>query len=385
MKTSIALIVLLIIFISVWFWPKTAKPLHLVVLTEQQGMLASRDEAIRHAIASDWSEWAKHSDLRLSYVDSSQPQSELEKSLQTLHAEQAIDALLGCGDSVCLRKAIPWLTQQNRLILYPASSEGVWQSSLIVHPGLLANQLLLPAIYWLQTQSIRDVLMIGTNSARSTLLLRMLSNHESLRDQQIIVSHLLFDYPQQFNDLNTLIIEKIPDLLILDTCEWFSQPPFRLALSTVPIPVLSLCSDQPADQIPGIYSVQQLSPTINPEDISGSSAISRNMHWLNRQLMLAVRKQPQPDIASLREFFSYRSGKTEAGSLTTGRDLRGSWLSVALLKYENDSLIKVWNSAQDIRPQVFPSSGSASTWLHDLTIYWRNAGGFWRTASTEEP
>ncbi|MCD8521982.1 MAG: transporter substrate-binding protein [Saccharospirillaceae bacterium] len=385
MKTSVTLVVLLIIFITFWFWPKAAKPLHLVVLSEQQGMLASRDEAIRYAIDRDWSEWAQHSTLRLSYIDSSQPQSELEKSLQTLDAEQAIDALLGCGDSVCLRKAIPWLTQQQRLILYPASSEGVWQSSLIVHPGLLANQVLLPAVYWLQTQSIRDVLMIGTNSARSTLLLRMLSNHESLREQEITVSHLLFDYPQQFNDLNTLIIENMPDLLILDTCEWFTQRPLLLALSALPLPVLSLCSDQPADAIPGIYSVQQLSQAINPADIRNSSAISRNMHWLNRQLMLAVSEQAQWDTSSLRDFFSYRSGKTEAGSLTTDRELRGSWLSVALLKYENDALIPVWKSAQDIRPQVFPSSGSPSTWLHDLTIYWRNAGGFWRTASTEEP
>lgn len=385
MKTSVTLIVLLIIFITFWFWPQAAKPLHLVVLSEQQGMLASRDEAIRYAIAQDWSEWTERDSLRLSYIDSSQPQSELEKSLQTLDAEQAIDALLGCGDSVCLRKVIPWLTQQQRLILYPASSEGVWQSSLIVHPGLLANQVLLPAVYWLQTQSIRDVLMIGTNSARSTLLLRMLSNHESLREQEITVSHLLFDYPQQFNDLNTLIIENMPDLLILDTCEWFTQRPLLLALSALPLPVLSLCSDQPADAIPGIYSVQQLSQAINPTDIRNSSAISRNMHWLNRQLMLAISEQPQWDMASLRNFFSYRSGTTEAGSLTTDRELRGSWLSVALLKYENDALIPVWKSAQDIRPQVFPSSGSPSTWLHDLTIYWRNAGGFWRTASTEEP
>lgn len=384
MKVSLVILLLLVTVLVVWFWPKHEPALHWVVLTEQQGMLTHRDRAILHTIEQDWARGLARDQVRITYVDSALPQPLLENTLDRIEQTQPIDMLLGCGDSVCLRNVIPWLRHNERFLLYPASSEGLLASDWVVHVGLMGNQLLLPVVHWLQAQPIRDVLMVGSNSARSTMLFRMLEAHERWQQQQMTFTTLLFDYAEQFDELGEQVLERLPDVLILDVCEWIDQPQRQRALSALPIPMVSLCADQPIDLMSGVLVVQQVDAEMNPSVLNLSSPLARNMHWLNQQLQQAVEQGLVHDAGALRTFWGLRSGWQSTGTITVDRDLRGTWQSVALVLQQSERTERVWQSSHAIRPQEFPSSNSPSTWLHDLTIYWRNAGGFWRTARVEE-
>lgn len=376
---------LLLSVVVAWFWPKSEQTWHWVVLSDEQGMLAQRDQTIRSAIKRDWFRWQDSGRLHITYIDSSQSQAVLEQTLVAIENQQRIDVLLGCGDSVCLRKVLPWLQENQRLLLYPASSEGLMAGDVVVHLGLMANQLLQPVLHWLQSQPIRDVILVGSNSARSSMLFRMLETHESWQFKPISFTTLLLDYPSQFSELDDLVLERMPDVLVLDVCEWIDQPSRLQALSALPIPKVSLCVDQPIDRMVGMYVVQQLAANKDPHAIAKSSPLERNMHWLNTQLIVAAKQGAIKDTATLRTFFGLRTGETAAGGVVVDRELRGSWQSVALLYQQQPQHIRrIWQSESAVRPHMFPSSDSPSTWLHDLTIYWRNAGGYWRTAQVEE-
>lgn len=135
------------------------------------------------------------------------------------------------------------------------------------------------SIHLLPTQPVREVIMIGSNSARSAMLFRMLEAHERLQQQQITFTTLLLDYVEQFDELDVQIVERMPDVLILDACEWMDQPARQRAVSAWPITTVSLCADQPIQQMSNLLVVQQLDANKNPALLQQSKPLSRNMQW----------------------------------------------------------------------------------------------------------
>ena len=383
MKTSIAMLIVLVLLILFWFWPKPESQVHLVILLEQQGLLAGRDQVLAR-LTSRFAQQDHADRYRISLLDSSRNQTDLLHQLEQLHQQYPVDLLLGCGDSVCVRTILPWLEEHQRLLLYPGSSEGLLSSRLVVHAGLTANQYLYPALQWAQQQGAR-LMFIGSNSARSYMHLKIMQEYPGLREQTDIAGYELISHPQQLSDAVSKILDIRPDVVLLDICEWQMDADIVQAFGQLPVRTVSLCVDLPPPDSPGMYYLTAFNHVVDhPESRriqaldSHPGALLVNTDWLFRQLDEALQLHIRPDTALLQDFFSMRSGMTAAGLITIDRHFRGGWQRVFLLRRQLPEDQLIWYSAAPVRPLMFPASQSPSDWMHHLTIYWRNAGGFWR-------
>lgn len=388
MKTSIAMLILLLILIAFWFWPKTEQSVHLVVLVEQQGELAGQHRALTEMVEELQQNPAIR--YRISYLDSHEPAVVLLQRLQQLHNEHPVDVLLGCADSVCVRNLLPWLEEHQRMLLYPGSSEGLLNSRLVVHAGLTANQYLYPGLQWAQQQG-RRLLFVGSNSARSYMHLKIIQAYPGLRQQTEVSGYELIGNTDQLEAAIENIIATRPDVVLLDICEWLFLPQVMERLQQLPVKLLSLCVDLPPPGLSGMYYLTSYNHLVDhPENRRlqarwpDAGAWLVRAQWLAAQLDQALHQYRRPDTALLQDFFGMRSGLTAAGHITVDRNFRGSWQRVFLLRQQPSGEQLIWYSAAPIRPLMFPAGQAPSDWQHQLMIYWRNAGGFWRRLAEQE-
>jgi urea transport system substrate-binding protein len=390
MKKSLILIALvMIVGLGALFLIPDAS-VRVLLLSSSAPGVAERDlrmtEAVTRYLALRGQERDIHFDIV--EVDVAQPPDALATALDEVMAAGEPALTIGCGDSACVRQVIPELDRLGLLLMYPGSSEGLIRSRRVMHLGLVANQFLFPAVSWIRQNLGEDILYLGSESARSRMMERLISRQLlSSSGGELVSSEYLTNI-----ELLPSVVDRInvyrPDVVLFDACEWLPRPELKAALEGLKTKVFSLCTD---DHLSGrdIYYVSHyFDHEHNQENLQLQAELQVPLNALIVQATTAVdlylRARRAGYTRSNHELSTYISGRnalTAAGSMAVDFGFQGVWHSVFIVRTLGEREHLLWMSDSLIRPVMFPGLEAPSDWQHHLTIYWRNNGGRWRQGS----
>ncbi|PCI48771.1 MAG: hypothetical protein COB58_10705 [Thalassobium sp.] len=388
MKRTVVMTILILLVAGVWFWPRHEVGLRVIVMAAHSGSMGGRDAAMVETLRRTLNR-VTESNIVVEVVDSLLSRDDMQMRFDEILAKGPVAAVLGCGDSACVRQVLPVLEQSDLVLLYPGSSEGLFKSRHVIHLGVVANQYLFPAVSWVRQNLGGRIQFLGTESARSAMLLRLISRQLLVtRDAQIVAS----DFMSNIEQLPS-IIDKInffkADVLVMDACEWMFDRQFNRELSKTGVKIFSLCVDQsPPSGVdmyfishyfenPHNHEIHRLKADLRG-DLDGLTILSElSATWLGE----AFNRGRTLDNRSLLEFVLGRNALTAGGAITVDHAFQGTWHTLYIAQVRNNEQQLLWISNTAIRPVMFPGLEAPSDWLHNLTIYWRNAGGLWRATS----
>ena len=389
-RTLIALAIILIAAFAYFAFP-SPDSMKLVLVGNESGGTAARDKHMLALMEARLQRFADthHMKVEISYLDASLPPAKLEAQIQSLVDDGLADVLLGCGDSSCVRRVLPLAESHGINLVYPGSSEGLFKSRYLIHLGVVANQYLFPAVSWIRQHLGENIFYLGSESARSRMMGRMLSNQLLKASSQALVGE---EYLDAFEELPS-ILDKIsvyqPDVVLLDTCEWLWHPTFVQALRDIKQRKFSLCTDQRMPNVNDLYFVshyydhkrnrlnKELHETINgPPDALISMAILATDMYID-----GWQKHRTNHAGKIADYFKGKNAFTATGSMAVDFHNEGSWHSVFIVRADPGDDKLLWISDVLMRPVMFPGLEAPSDWQHNLTIYWRNNRGRWRTGS----
>jgi urea transport system substrate-binding protein len=211
------------------------------------------------------------------------------------------------------------------------------------------------------------------------------------RDAQIVAS----DFMSNIEQLPS-IIDKIKyfkaDVLVTDACEWMFDRSFNHALKKTGVKLFSLCVDQnPPNDVDMYFISHYFENPHNQEihrlkadwgdELDGLIILSElSANWLGE----AFNRGLTTDNRSLLDFVLGRNALTAGGAITVDHAFQGTWHTLYIAQVRNNEQRLLWISNAAIRPVMFPGLEAPSDWQHNLTIYWRNAGGLWRATTVGE-
>ena len=394
MKATVISVLVLTLLLIAWFWPVQKEAQSVIIVADLSSQLAERD---RH-LARDLPVWLNeaaaqaHQRLNILFLDSHQPAGKLVEQLET-HLASGVHIVMGCGDSACVRTLIPALERHKAVLLYPASSEGLIDSDQVVHLGPVASQYLFPSISWIRHNLGRNIMFIGSESARSHMLARLISGQLNADKQLSLIDR---EFMRDSSEISS-IIDKAKyyksDVIVFDACEWIAVPGFISGLESSGASVFSLCIDQrPADDSSLYYVSGYYDNRHNPENVRLKSLLGElnpvriNSYWMAQLWQQALDSDHLNSSRQWKEHLRSSNALIASGPAQIDQHLEGTWRPVYIIKKSSDRLtdgeVLMWMSDQPLRPVMFPGLEAPSDWLHFLTIYWRNAGGEWRSAIT---
>ncbi|WP_430462979.1 transporter substrate-binding protein [Thalassolituus sp. LLYu03] len=394
MKATLLLSLLLMGLLGYWFWPEQHAPKPVLVVGALSGTLAERDLPMMEALRDGLRQKAEAEgiSLQLHIVDSQQAAADLKTQVADI-LSSGVDTVMGCGDSACVRTLLPVLQQSGALLLYPGSSEGLIDSAHLIHLGPVANQFLFPAVSWIRDNLGQRVMFIGSESARSHMLHRLMQD-QLLADESVeLIDAEFIGSQSELPQMLSKVTDYRPDVVLFDACEWYGDQPFMSGLNRQPGRVFSLCTDQlpPSDSSLFFVSAYFDNPH-NPENrrlraqYPQLSPLMVNVDWMLTMWGRALAAGHGEDMHHWLEYLRSHNDLTAAGPVLIDQHFQGSWRGMAIQQQvagggQNKLL---WISDSMLRPVMYPGIEAPSDWKHFLTIFWRNAGGEWRTAVMKE-
>lgn len=391
MKVTLFLSALLFALLGYGFWPEQHAPKSVLIVGAMRGMLAERDlpmisqlrDGLRAAAAQGGTE------LNVYIVDSQQPAATLKEEVGAI-LQRGVGTVMGCGDSACVRTLLPLLQQYDAVLIYPGSSEGLMNSGRLIHLGPVANQYLFPAVSWVRQNLGTHFMFVGSESARSHMLYHLLQDQLLMDDEMQLLGAEFIRNADEFSSLLDKIAFYQPQVVLLDACEWLVDPRLTAQLNQQGTRLFSLCTDQlPPKGISLYYISPYFDLKHNPEnrrlrseqgELTGGIV---NVQWMIRLWAEGLR---QGDLQEQHRWLSFLRGHndlTAAGPVQIDQSMQGCWRSMYIAQQSADKPGQrlLWMSDTLLRPVMYPGLGAPSDWQHNLTIFWRNAGGVWRTAS----
>ena len=393
MKTGLLITVLAVLIGLLVFFKQPAGQLSVVLVGNTQGATAVNDRDLLLLLEErlQWHADAGAFELTLNFLDASQGQNELTSAIEAITETTEIDALIGCTDSICMRRVLTVAEQKRIPFIYPGSSEGLFDSNYLVHLGVVANQYLFPAVSWIRHHLGQRIFYVGGESVRSRMLGRMLSQQLLPGGASGLVAEEYLSAYEQLPSIEEKIFDYNPDVLLFDACEWLLHPGVVATLKSSPARVFFLCPDQrvPAgldayfishyfdnDHNPANTKVREL--LARPPDAVSVMALSAVQFLV--QLYSEPLNSANFDLAaSLRG----RNALTACGATAIDFTQQGSWHSLFIGRSGPDSESLLWMSDHLLRPVMFPGYEAPSDWLHYQTIYWRNNRGLWRSGTVK--
>lgn len=391
MKVTLLLLVVLLAVLGYGFWPQQHDPESVLIVGARSGTLAQRDLSMISQLQNGLQSEADRAGVKLNVyiIDSQKPAATVKEEVAAI-LQSGVHRVMGCGDSACVRTLLPLLQQYDAVLIYPGSSEGLMNSNRLIHLGPVANQYLFPAVSWVRQNLGSQVMFVGSESARSHMLYRLLQDQLLVDNEMQLQDAEFVRNSDEFPSLLDKIAFYRPDVVLLDACEWLTDTTLMAALSRQGTRLFSLCTDQPP---PAGISLYYISPYFdlehNPENRRLRSAQGEltagmvNVQWMIRLWAAGLR---QGDLQEQHRWLSFLRGHndlTAAGPVQIDQHMQGCWRSMYIAQQSADKPGQrlLWMSDTLLRPVMFPGLGAPSDWQHNLTIFWRNAGGAWRTAS----
>ena len=395
MRATLILSLVLMLLLGYWFWPQQKMTHSVLVVGALSGVLANRDAAMLSQLQSGLKQLAADEGvpLQLHIVDSQLPSAQLtERVSQVL--EQGIHTVMGCGDSSCVRTLLPLLQQYDAILLYPGSSEGLMDSQRLVSLGPVANQYLFPAVSWIRQNLGQRLMFIGSESARSHML------HRLMHDQLLVSGGLELvssEFVQQSSELGSLV-DKVgdykPDVILFDACEWYDDAAFISGLTKSGPRFFSLCADQLPPEGTELYYISSYFDNEHNQEnrrlrqeIGPLSPLTVNVQWMLTMWGNGLKQGQLSDLTLWQAYLGSHNDLTASGPVMIDQHFQGSWRSMYIAQQvkggqqgKSSQQKLLWLSESMLRPVMYPGLESPSDWKHHLTIFWRNAGGQWRTA-----
>ncbi len=393
MKSALLILAAILISGGLYFLMTPANHMHILLVGNSTGTMATRDQEMLSLIEARFR--ANESDLGIaftfSYLDASVPIDQLASEFKSITDEASPDLVIGCGDSFCLRQVLPVVESGNLTFLYPGASEGLFDSASLVHLGPVPNQFLFPSLSWVRQHLGDTVMYLGGEDIRSRMLGRMLRQHLlPVSGIDMVTEEYLGTYEQMPS-----ILEKIrdyqPDVLLFDACDWLNHPDFASVLTKANIRIFSLCTDTRQPVANNYYFVSHyFDHPHNQANVEFKSFIAERENRpdaLNAMavgaadLVISLLRERSMTAAEISYALRGRNLLSAAGSLAVDVNEEGTWHTLFIGQSNRGEARLLWMSDAKLRPEMFPGSEGPSDWLHNVTIYWRDNHGRYRTGS----
>jgi len=391
MKTGLLITVLAVLIGFMVLFKQPGGQLSIVLVGNTQGATAINDRDLMQLLEEQLQRHADAGafDLTLNYLDASLSQSEMSRNLQDIADTTDIDALIGCTDSICMRRVLQVAEQKRIPFIYPGSSEGLFDSNYLVHLGVIANQYLFPAVSWIRYHLGPRIFYVGGESVRSRMLGRMLSQQLLPGGSGGLVAEEYLGAFEQLPSIVQKIFDYKPDVLLFDACEWLLHPGVVDALKSSPARVFFLCPDQRVpDGLDAYFISHYFDNDHNPANTKVRDMLVRAPDAVSVMALSAVQflvqlysEPPTSANFDLAASLRGRNALTACGATAIDFTQQGSWHSLFIGRREAGAESLLWMSDHLLRPVMFPGYEAPSDWLHYQTIYWRNNRGLWRSGT----
>ncbi|MEK9713820.1 MAG: transporter substrate-binding protein [Thalassolituus sp.] len=391
MKTGLLITVLAVLIGILVFFKQPVGQLSVVLVGNTQGATAINDRRLLNLIEDQLKRSADAGSLSLTlnYLDVSQSQEGISNALAVIAEATDIDLLIGCTDSICMRRVLQVAENKRLPFIYPGSSEGLVDSNYLIHLGVIANQYLFPAVSWIRHHLGQRIFYVGGESVRSRMLGRMLSQQLLPGGRAGLVGEEYLSAYEQLPSIEEKIRDYEPDVVLFDACEWVLHPGVVSALSNSPARVFFLCPDlRVPDGVDAYFVSHYFDHDHNPENLRVRAILGSSPDALSVMAMSATQflDKLYGDVLSSRSFdlvatLRGRNALTACGATAIDFTQQGSWHSVFIGRKDKNMESLLWMSDHLLRPVMFPGSEAPSDWLHYQTIYWRNNRGLWRSGT----
>ena len=393
MKSALLILAAILISGGLYAVMTPGTHMHIVLVGNVTGAMAARDQEMLALIESRFR--AYESDLgitfRFSVFDASLPSEQLTNEFSRISDEAPADLVIGCGDSFCLRQVLPLAENNNLTFLYPGASEGLFDSASLIHLGPVPNQFLVPSLSWVRQHLGNSIMYLGGEDIRSRMLGRMLRQHLLPVSGIEMVSEEYLGAYEQVPSILEKIRDYQPDVLLFDACDWLSHPNFSSEFSQADIRIFSLCTDSDQPVASNYYFVSHyFDHPHNKANVEFKSFITVNnttpdalsaMAVGAADLVISLLRDREMTAAEISYALRGRNLLSAAGSVAVDVNEEGTWHTLFIGQNNQGEKRLLWMSDAKLRPEMFPGSEGPSDWLHNVTIYWRNNRGRYRTGS----
>ena len=393
MKSALLILAAILISGGLYFLMTPGNHMHILLVGNSTGTMATRDQEMLSLIESRFKAYESELGItfRFSVLDGNQPPDQLVAEFKRISTEAPADLVIGCGDSFCLRQVLPVVEKNNLTFLYPGASEGLFDSASLVHLGPVPNQFLFPSLSWIKQHLGKSVMYLGGEDIRSRMLGRMLRQHLLPVSGIDMVSEEYLGAYEQVPSILEKIRDYQPDVLLFDACDWLNYPGFSSELSRVDIRIFSLCTDSDQRVASNYYFVshyfdhphnqanvefkQFVAEQVTEPDALNAMAIGA------ADLVISLLRDREMTAAEISYALRGRNLLSAAGSMAVDVNEEGTWHTLFIVQNNQGETRLLWMSDTKLRPEMFPGSEGPSDWLHNVTIYWRNNRGRYRTGS----
>jgi urea transport system substrate-binding protein len=367
-------------------------PIRLGVLHSLTGARADRETPVKDAVVMAVEEINRAGGLlgrKLETVlaDGASDAPTFAREAERLIRQEKVSTLVGCWTSEDRQSVLPVLEKNRHLLLYPAQSEGLEQSSYVVYTGPAPNQQILPAVTWSFTHLGPRFFLLGSNSIFSRTAQAIMRDQARELGAQVVGEGLWTEGNPNESELVKAIRDSQPDLILC------SLPPqetraclkaFSAAgIGSDKIPTMSLSITeqdlvgQGAQDLVGNYACwsyfQSIDEFPNKRFVQGyqkrfgarrvtDDAIEAAYFGVKLWAQ-AVREAGSDEVKSIRQAISHQSLRAPEGVVSVDPSTQYTWKKVRIGKVLPHGQFDIcWESDRAVRPIPFPPSRSRTDW-----------------------
>lgn len=306
---------------------------------------------------------------------------------EKLITEDGVQALFGCGTSICREAVKPVVEKHHHLLFYPIQHEGLEQSRDIIYTGATPNQQIMPAVLWALQQQRRRFYLVGSDYIFPRITNRIAQDILLANGGQVLEERYMPLNAENFSAVADEIARLKPDV-ILNTLRGDSNRHFFKALhdagiTAAAVPVISTSITEVESQamggelMAGHYAVwsyfQSVDSAENREFIARfkrrfgkESVLNDPMEaayiavklWMN-----AVREVGTPDLFVVKTVLGQQSMLAPEGIVSVDAENNHLWKAVRIGQAAPDGqFATVWQSEHNVHPAPFPFYRSRAAW-----------------------
>lgn len=141
--------------------------------------------------------------------------SAFARAAKRLINEEKVAVVFGGFGSAGRKTIVPYFTEADILLFYPASYEGLEESPNTIYTGAIPNQFVIPAVQWLATQNrVKRVFMIATDGLRPRAIEAIVAEEAKKLHWKLAGSYFALVGEVDFSDVIKKIAKAKPQLIL---------------------------------------------------------------------------------------------------------------------------------------------------------------------------
>jgi urea transport system substrate-binding protein len=387
-------------------------PIVVGILHSQTGPLAGTEKPIIDAEVLALEEINAEGGLlgrRLTWViaDGRSRPADFAQQAQRLITIDKVSVIFGVSSSTCRKRVRPVIEENQHLLVYPASYEGMEESSHIVYTGGPANQQVGPAISWcFEKLKARKYFLVGSDSVWGRVVCALASDFIKARGVQVVDEHYFVPDSTDVSAVIDKIKQAAPDI-VFSAIEGETNAAFYARLrqagitsGTTPVVSMSVSEEDlrglPIKDMIGHYSawnyvqsselpanerfVKRYKARFGQDRVTSDSVASA--YNAVRLWAQAVSEGESEAIPLVLKSIRRQSLEAPEGLVSVDYSNLNNWRPFFLGKVRGDGQFEiVFQMPKAIQPVLYPRTRSKSEWdslLGDLSASW---GGEWANPS----